>query len=95
MSALSSGDVNDTHNDKDKDKYTDKYKVLQRPNICYIFEEQGVLGEDFRTVDMVGMNMADMDDLDMVDMDMVDMDKQGLRPRGSSVDSILSFFPES
>ena len=58
--------------------------------LCYIFEEQGVLGEDFRTVDMVGMNMADM-----VDMDMVDMDKQGLRPRGSSVDSILSFFPES
>ena len=49
-----------------------------------------MLGEDFRTVDMVGMNMADM-----VDMDMVDMDKQGLRPRGSSVDSILSFFPES
>ena len=40
---LSSGDVNDTHKDKYKDKYTDKdnYKVLQRPNVCYIFEEQG------------------------------------------------------
>ena len=33
---LSSGDVNDTHKDK--------YKVLQRPNVCYIFEEQGVQG---------------------------------------------------
>ena len=54
-----------------------------------------MLGEDFRTVDMVGMNMADMNDMDMVDMDIVDMDKQGFRPRGSSVDSILSFFPES
>ena len=43
---LSSGDVNGTHKDKYKDKYTDKdkYKVLQRPNVCYIFEEQGVLG---------------------------------------------------
>ena len=71
---------------------SDKYKVLQRPNVCYIFEEQGMLGEDVRTVDM---KMADLDDMDMVDMDMVDMDKQGLRPRGSSVDSILSFFPES
>ena len=54
-----------------------------------------MLGEDFRTVDMVGMNMADMDNMDMEDMDIVDMDKQGFRPRGSSVDSILSFFPES
>ena len=35
----------------------------------------------------------DMDmDMDMVDMDMEDMDKQGLGARGSSVDSILSFF---
>ena len=34
----------------------------------------------------------DMDMLDMKDMDMVDMDKQGLGPKGSSVDSILSFF---
>ena len=38
----------------------------------------------------------DMDmDIDMdVDMEMVDMDmdKQGLGPKGSSVDSILSFF---
>ena len=32
------------HKDKYKDKDTDKYKVLQRPNVCYIFEEQGVLG---------------------------------------------------
>ena len=32
----------------------------------------------------------DMDvDMEMVDMD---MDKQGLGPKGSSVDSILSFF---
>ena len=29
---LSSGDI---------DKYKDKYKVLQRPNVCYIFERQG------------------------------------------------------
>ena len=35
--------------------------------LCYIFEEQGVLGEDVRTVDV--------DMVDMVDMDMVDMDK--------------------
>ena len=50
---LSSGDVNDTHKDKYKDKDTDKdkYKVLQRPNVCYIFEEQGVLGEDVRMMD--------------------------------------------
>ena len=62
------------HKDKYKDKDTDKYKVLQRPNVCYIFEEQGVLGEDVRTVDMVDMNMADMEDMDMMDMDMLDMD---------------------
>ena len=58
-------------------------------------EEHKVLGEDVRTVDMVDMNIADMKDMDMVDMgmvDMVDMDKQGLGPKGSSVDSILSFF---
>ena len=50
------------HKDKYKDKDTDKdkYKVLQRPNVCYIFEEQGVL-EDVRMVDM---NMADMEDMD-------------------------------
>ena len=29
--------------------------MLQRPNACYIFEEQGVLGEDVRTVNMVDM----------------------------------------
>ena len=29
---------------KDKDTEKDKYKVLQRPNVCYIFEEQGVQG---------------------------------------------------
>ena len=57
------------HKDKYKDKYkykdtdNDKYKVLQRPNVYYIFEEQGVLGEDVRMVDM---NMADMKDMDMV-----------------------------
>ena len=41
------------HKDKYKDKDTDKdkYKVLQRPNVCYIFEEQGVLGEDVRMMD--------------------------------------------
>ena len=40
------------------------------------------------------MNMLDMDmvEMDMGDMDMVDMDMQGLGPRGSSVDHILSFF---
>ena len=31
--------------------------------LCYIFEEQGVLGEDVRTVDMVNMTMADMEDI--------------------------------
>ena len=36
--------------------------------LCYIFEEQGVLGEDVRMVDMVDMTMADMEDMDMVDM---------------------------
>ena len=35
--------------------------------------------------------MVDMDMVDM-DMDIVDMVKQGLGPKGSSVDSILSFF---
>ena len=34
--------------------------------LCYIFEEQGVLGEDVRTVDMVDMTMADMEHIDMV-----------------------------
>ena len=44
------------------------------------------------------MDMVDMDiymvDMDMVDMDMdiVDMVKQGLGPKGSSIDSILSVF---
>ena len=32
----------DIYKDKDKDK--DKYKVHRRPNICYIFEKQGVQG---------------------------------------------------
>ena len=41
-------------------------------------------------MDMVDMDMVDMD-MDMVDLDMSDIDKQGLRPRGSSVDTILSF----
>ena len=31
-------------------------------------------------------------DMDIMDMDIVDMGKQGLEPKGSSVDSILSFF---
>ena len=38
-----------------------KYKVLQRPKIYYIFEEQGVLGD----VRMVDMNMADMEDMEI------------------------------
>ena len=40
-------------------------KCLKDPTyfICYIFEEQGVLGEDVRTVDMVDMTMADMVDM--------------------------------
>ena len=29
---------------KDIDKDNDKYKVHRRPNICYIFEKQGVQG---------------------------------------------------
>ena len=45
--------------DKYQDKDTDKYKVLQRQNVRYIFEEHGVLG-DVRMVDMVVMNMADI-----------------------------------
>ena len=50
-------------------------------------------------MDMVDINMVEMDivDIDMVavdvDVDMVEMDKQGLGPKGSSVDSILSFLP--
>ena len=38
----------DKHKDKYKDKYKykdkDKDKVLQRPNVCYIFEDQWVQG---------------------------------------------------
>ena len=30
--------------------------------------------------------------MDIMDMDIVDMGKQGLEPKGSSVDIILSFF---
>ena len=30
--------------DKDKGKDKDKDKVLQRPNVCYIFEDQWVQG---------------------------------------------------
>ena len=44
-------------------------------------------------MDMVDMDMVDIVDMDMVDMDIKDMDKQGLGLKGSSVDSILSFFP--
>ena len=48
-------------------------------------------------MDMVDMDMVDMDidmdvDMDIVDMDIVDMVKQGLGPKGSSIDSILSVF---
>ena len=39
---------------------------------------------DLYIVDMEDMDMVDMD---MVDMDMVDMVKQGLGPKGSSVDT--------
>ena len=42
-------------------------------------------------MDMVDMDMVDMDMVDM-DMDIVDMVKQGLGPKGSSIDSILSVF---
>ena len=49
--------------DKYKDKDTDKYKALQRPNVCYIFEEQGGF-KDFK---------YDMD-MDILDMDVMDMD---------------------
>ena len=38
--------------------------MLQRPGICYIFEKQGVLGDN-RMVDMVDMYMADMEDMDI------------------------------
>ena len=39
---LSYGDDEYKYKDKDKDK--DKDKVHRRPNICYIFEKQGVQG---------------------------------------------------
>ena len=43
-----SREVEDTeaekYKDKDTDKDKDKYKVHRRPNICYIFEKQGVQG---------------------------------------------------
>ena len=46
--SLSSGDDNDRDEylQKDKDTHTDKgkYKVLPRPNACYIFEKQRVQG---------------------------------------------------
>ena len=32
----------DTDKDTDRDTDKDKYKVLPRPNVCYIFERQGV-----------------------------------------------------
>ena len=60
--------------------------------ICYIFEEQGVLGEDVRTVDMVDMNMADMEDMDMVDNVHWTWTWSSYIPRGSSDDYILPFF---
>ena len=31
----------DKDEDLQKDTDTDKYKVLPRPNVCYIFEKQG------------------------------------------------------
>ena len=47
---LSSGDVNDAHKDKYKDKYADKdkYKVLQRPNVCCIFFLKSKGFKDFK-----------------------------------------------
>ena len=42
--SLSSGDDNEEYLQKDKDKDTAKYKVLPRPNVCYIFQRQGVQG---------------------------------------------------
>ena len=42
------GGHKDKYRDTDKDK--DKYKMLERPNVCYIFEEQGVVGEDVSIV---------------------------------------------
>ena len=48
--SLSSGDDNDQDKDLQKDKYKDthtdkdKYKVLPRPNVYYIFQNQGVQG---------------------------------------------------
>ena len=40
------GEKQDKDKDKDKDKYRDKDKgkVKRGPNICYIFENQGVQG---------------------------------------------------
>ena len=34
----------DKDNDKDKDKYKDKDKVTERPNMCYIFENDMTQG---------------------------------------------------
>ena len=59
--------------------HKDKYKMPPRPNVCYIFQKQGVQGfkilywlSSFDDKDkyMVDMDMVDMD-MDMVDMDMV------------------------
>ena len=33
-----------TKTNTNKDKHKNKYKVLQRPNVCYIFEKHGVQG---------------------------------------------------
>ena len=79
--SLSSGDDNDQDKDLQKDKYKDthtdkdKYKVLPRPNVCYIFPKQGVQG--FKILYWLSSfddKDKDMVDIDMVDMDMVDMD---------------------
>ena len=53
----------------------DKYKVLPRPNVCYIYQKQGVQG--FKILYWLSSfddKDKDMVDIEMVDMDMVDMD---------------------
>ena len=47
----------DTHKDKDKDKD----KVLKRPNICYIFEKQGVQGYQIWQYDRQPVNFMLVD----------------------------------
>ena len=82
-------DVLDTKtNTNTKTKTKTNTKCFKDPMYAIFLKISGF--KDFK-YDM-DMDMSDMKDMDMVEMDIVDMDRQGLGPKGSSVDSILSFF---